>query len=642
MLPIPSVFVSSFRVSVLFAVGACALAFVQSLSAQAAGRPGEIAAPSTTHNARPRELILAGGALKLCSSLATKDCTPDASATVAAVHARTAPRYGLAAEVAGEAFEVALDPRLWAGREAMRAPMRALLADARGKFAGMAVDEDTLRDHFESRCVGARSRVRPCRGTAPSPWLRLDDPQQSAVLAALELPQRDTHGRKREYAALDGGRLPHGAEILRTFVTAARAHAPGGSSSAHDATRRPRIAIVTASSFDPFDPVDMYLDALHQAGADVEWWPVDAALAAAVFDGAGCEALSALRLSILKLPGRERVYPDLAEQQARACAQSEALRTLPDRVQGVFFTGGDQWKLRRAFFRRDDTPNAWLLALRAAVARGDVVIAGTSAGSAVQSGAPMLSNGTPEWALKHGAIASPPPAPGCARSGDCFGGLDEDAFTFWPAGGLGLAPGIIIDTHFSERARELRLLRLLADTGTRLGIGIDETSALHLRWHGDDRLEITALGAHGGWVFDAAQDCGTSDYAATAYYLAPGPSLWLDAGVPAPLSRHSEIANNRRTDMLPPLLEPATTNPHVAPGTAPDGSPQDALARGALRSAARALNADREDSTGIALRAGNTDVCIALRPIASMVSRESSGDIRALRIEVMPWPTCAR
>lgn len=454
----------------------------------------------------PRELILAGGSLGICSSLSPRSCAPGGKAQ--GPPSREAPRYSLATAMVGAGFEVALDPLLWAGREAQRDALAAVFDDLRGIYGRQTLGEDTLRRALEARCTNARGQVRSCRGTARAPWLRLDDAHRAALLAALELPQIDEDGtRRRERVALDRGRTPHGAAILRAFVAAARLRAgdaPG---------ERPRVALVTASAFDPFDPVDFYRDALTQAGAEVEWWPVDAALAAAVFgrDGTtaqGCAALDALRRQHLRLPARGRVYPDLADEQQRACTDPERLRTLPERVQGVFFAGGDQWQLRRAFVMGDagdarDTPNPWLHALRAAVADGRVVIGGTSAGSAVQSGGPMLSNGTPRDALRHGAIASPPPVPGCTRSGDCVGGLDEDAFTYWPGGGLGLAPGIVVDTHFSERARELRLLRLLADTGTRWGIGVDEASALHLRWQADGSVRVGALGAGGGWVFDA-------------------------------------------------------------------------------------------------------------------------------------------
>lgn len=643
------------RAFVPLIVGACVAAagYASSPSAHAQD-PREGSAAATPRTAHPRELFLAGGSLKLCSSLAKKECTPEAAAIVGAAHARSAPRYSLDAATVGEAFEAALEPSLWAGRDALRAPLRALLADARSAFGNAPLDEDTLLDRLETRCVGAREQVRTCRGGARAPWRRLDDDTQAAVLAALELPQFEGDARKPEIAALDGGRRGDGATILRAFVAAARTRLPDNGTHA-TAAAKPRIAVVTASSFDPFDPVDMYLDALRQAGAEVEWWPLDAALAAAVFDGAGCAALPALRLSLLKLPARERIYPDLAAEQMRACTQPDRLRSLPDRVQGVFFTGGDQSKLRNAFFHRDgDRPNAWLLALRAAAARGDVVIAGTSAGSAVQSGAPMLSNGSPERAVRDGAIASPPPASGCARSGDCVGGLAEDAFTYWPAGGLALAPGIIVDTHFSERARELRLLRLLADTGSRLGVGIDETSALHLRWReatatdadasanaatssaareerslDADTLEIRALGAAGGWVFDLSNaPQKTPVLQARGWYLAPG-------------SRLQWTARGSRLSAEPPDASLAQAPMPADRGAAPPPLPASAFDDGALRSLAQRLAAGTSEDDAFTLPAAGTPVRVSLRADrATAVPAIDANGLRSigpLTIELQPW-----
>jgi hypothetical protein len=636
---------------------------------------------SLSKQAHPRELILAGGALKLCSSLASKDCTTDPIATVGGVRqpvlgpsVRSEPRYSLAPEIVGAAFEQALDPALWQNatsqpRTSQRDAMRALLDDARGHFGTMNFSEDTFRAHVESRCVSPRGEARSCRGTAKSPWMRLDDEQRSALLAAMELPQFEgtqlestqlestqlestqlkstqlkSMIRRRERASLESSRLPYGAEILRAFVAAARERVPGDHAIDDDPMRRPRVAIVTASSFDPFDPLDFYLDALTQAGADVEWWPVDAALAAAVFDGRGCAALPALRRERLKLPGRERVYPDLTAQQQRACADPHALATLPDRVQGVFFNGGDQWKLRRAFFSgsaasNKDMPNLWLSNLRAAVARGDVVIGGTSAGSAVQSGGPMLTNGSVEEALKHGAIASLPPVPGCMRSGDCVGGLNEDAFTFWPAGGLGLAPKMIVDTHFSERARELRLLRLLGDTGTRFGIGVDETSALHLRWLGEDSIEMRALGKSGGWAFDVSPGCGNTDassnagasgdFTALAHYIAPGAWLrWTESGR-VETSVKEGVASGAAMVSTPDGKSPPETI-HT----------EDALDDGTMRAAVLSL---AYGGTNDGLRAGT----IAIRLTSTDATRtwhaqNAYAGITAVRIALAPWPSCKR
>jgi cyanophycinase-like exopeptidase len=558
----------------------------------------------------PRELFLAGGSLRLCASLSPKECD-DPSAVVDA-RARTAPRYLLDEDT----IDAAADPLLWRGKEAHRDALSAVLTDLQTTLGEGPHDEDPLRDALAERCVARSGRVGRCVDNDEAVWNRIDDDHRAAVLAALERAQI-VHGvRRRERAALAHGRSAHGAGILRAFVAAARERAEGAT---------PRIAVVTASAFDPFDPVDLYLDAFAQAGAEVEWWPVDAALAAAVFEGRGCARLPSLRIERLRLPGRDYVYQDLATQQDRACKDPEALARLPDRVQGVFFAGGDQWKLRRAFFGRDDRPNAWLVALRAAVARGEVVIGGTSAGSAVQSGGPMLSNGSVEQALARGAIAAPPPVPGCARAGSC-GHLDENAFTYWPTGGLGLAPGLIVDTHFSERARELRLLRLLTDTGHRWGIGADETSALHLRWIDEHAFELHALGASGGWLFDAASACRGRDLQAQAYYLAPGATLRVDAQG----ARFVALPTQRRT----------------TPGPT---SARDALDPGALRGVAQRIAAADADTSPLAvleqeLRAPKRKVTLA-RTDATVTAHApdaAMASVGPLRFEVADWPGCVR
>lgn len=558
----------------------------------------------------PRELFLAGGSLRLCASLSPKEC--DDPSVVVHAQARTAPRYLLDADT----IDAAANPLLWRGRDAHRDALFAVLTDLQTTLGAGPHDEDALRDALAERCVAPSGRVGRCANGNDAVWRRIDDDDRGAVLAALEQAQTVDGVRRRERASLAHGRSAHGADILRAFVAAARERAQGAT---------PRIAVVTASAFDPFDPVDLYLDAFAQAGAEVEWWPVDAAVAAAVFEGRGCAWLPSLRIERLRLPGRDHVYRDLERQQDRACRDPETLARLPDRVQGVFFAGGDQWKLRRAFFDAADRPNAWLLALRAAVARGDVVIGGTSAGSAVQSGGPMLSNGSVEQALARGAIAAPPPVPGCARAGSC-GALDENAFTYWPAGGLALAPGLIVDTHFSERARELRLLRLLTDTGHRWGIGADETSALHLRWIDETAFELRALGASGGWLFDAASACQGRDLQAQAYYIAHGATLRVDAQG----ARFVALPEQRRMTPAPP-------------------SARDALDPGALRGVAQRIAAADTDAPQRAaveqsLRALKRDVTLA-RTDATVVAHAPDAEMASvgpLRFEVADWPGCGR
>jgi cyanophycinase-like exopeptidase len=539
----------------------------------AAGTP--LAAPPEAPRPAP-ELFLAGGALRTCSDLA-----PTACRTLPTVETARAPSLF---RVDDGGISRALDPLLWLGRPQApnRTSLAAMLSSVRRDAAWHRAD---LEDALDRHCPRSA-----CTGDAATPWRRLLSDERAAILSALEVPQLDEGVRRRERAHLAQSRQAEGVEVLRAFVAAARQHANGAT---------PRIAVVTASASDPFDPVDFYLAAFRDLGAQPQWWPVDAALNAAVLQGGGCGRLDALRREHLKLSARDRVYPDLAALQWRACLDHEATAAVPANVHGIFFAGGDQWLHRRGFFDRDDQPNAWLLALRKATAAGTLVIGGTSAGTAVQGGAAMLSNGDSAEALRSGALARPPMDAGCADAGRCADGLSEDALTYWAGGGLGLLPGWTVDTHFSERARELRLLTLMHDAQVPLAAGVDETSALHVVGSGASAT-YEALGASGAWIFERLPGGGDGTRTARVHYLAPGASFSLTANGLSPAAKLAESVD----------------------ATSPVAVPRDALEDGALRAAAQALATGQADK--LTLRAGDGRVTLARTP-ASRAWRASDG-----------------
>ena len=518
---------------------------------------GVFAAPA------PHELFLAGGALRTCSDLAASACStpPDGPA------ARTPSLY----RVDDGGVSRALDPLLWQGRSDApgRIALAAMLSSVRRTEPWSRADLEDALDRYCPRSA--------CTGDAAMPWRRLLASERTAILSALEVPQVHDGVRRRERAHLHDSREQAGVEVLRAFVAAAAARAGGDA---------PRIAVVTASAGDPFDPVDFYLDAFRELGAQAEWWPVDAALNAAVLQGGDCARLDALRREHLQLSARDLVYPDLGALQWRACLDPAATAGVPARVQGVFFAGGDQWLHRRAFFDHDDQPNAWLLALRKASAAGTLVVGGTSAGTAVQGGAAMLSNGESDEALRSGALARLPMPPGCGRARRCPESLSEDSLTYWPAGGLGLLPGWTVDTHFSERARELRLLTLMHEAPVALAAGVDETSALHVTGSGNV-MTLEALGASGAWLFERLPGDDDNVRAARVHYLAPG------------------AAFTRTPDGLAGAASLATT---VAASGAL-ARPRDALEDGALRDAVQQLATGQRDA--VTLRAGEGRVVLA-------------------------------
>lgn len=134
-----------------------------------------------------------------------------------------------------------------------------------------------------------------------------------------------------------------------------------------------------------------------------------------------------------------------------------------DAVRGadlLFMTGGDQERLVDALI---DT--ALHALIRSRHRDGRLAIAGTSAGAS--------------------ALGAHMPV----------GDLDEQfAGPAQPLHrALGLMPGLVIDQHFAQRKRHARLLRLVSLDPRRLGVGIDEDTALLIR--PDVGLRVVGSGA---------------------------------------------------------------------------------------------------------------------------------------------------
>ena len=127
----------------------------------------------------------------------------------------------------------------------------------------------------------------------------------------------------------------------------------------------------------------------------------------------------------------------------RADADSEQAATTLAGATGVFFSGGDQSRLRTLVGSRSAD------VLRQRLACG-LVVAGTSAG-ATALGQVMILGGN---------------------------GADVSAAAVRTGPGLGLVPKSLIDMHFGERGRLPRLLSAVALDPDQLGIGIDENTGI--------------------------------------------------------------------------------------------------------------------------------------------------------------------
>jgi len=136
----------------------------------------------------------------------------------------------------------------------------------------------------------------------------------------------------------------------------------------------------------------------------------------------------------------------------------------------IFFGGGDQTRITRALRRPDGTSTAALQAIYDARDKCRI-IAGTSAGAAVQSEAMISVSGFPDGSIDDGLD---PLDFGLTKA------IEQPAQRgLLVSRGLGFLHDAIIDQHFSQyRGRLGRLARATIEQNIRYGIGIDEDAAI--------------------------------------------------------------------------------------------------------------------------------------------------------------------
>ncbi|GAA4618481.1 cyanophycinase [Actinoallomurus liliacearum] len=141
----------------------------------------------------------------------------------------------------------------------------------------------------------------------------------------------------------------------------------------------------------------------------------------------------------------------------RAVADSQASLDVLRGATGVLFSGGDQSRIRSLVGSKANA------LLRQRLTADGLVIAGTSAGATAMG----------RWMI---------------LGGD---GHEVAASTVRIGPGLGLLDDVLIDMHFAERGRLPRLLSGIALDTLRLGVGIDEDTAIMVR---KGRFEVIGSG----------------------------------------------------------------------------------------------------------------------------------------------------
>ncbi len=284
------------------------------------------------------------------------------------------------------------------------------------------------------------------------------------VLDSLEVVQLNAQSQQRvEQVYLTQSASSASTELVSFITNATKIAAQQRQESA-------QVLVITASNRDPYASADYYEQLFSSANLNSEWLALTPSLAQAI-SNKQCDELEALRLKF-GVFDRSRVYRQRTKQEAALCMGGiEALIAKIKSATTVVFSGGDQSRTKTILFDEKGDAYPWTAALKERE-----VIVGTSAGSAVQSGGhnsagfvPMITGGDAITALWQDNASSP------AKTNKNHG---YDAISFDPQGGLGSVDYGVIDTHFSERNRTLRLNQVVRQSGQIAGYGIDETTAL--------------------------------------------------------------------------------------------------------------------------------------------------------------------
>lgn len=410
-------------------------------------------------------LVLAGGALKTCSSMSLNNCDPSASFD------------GFKKENLYEISQSSLQ-RLKSINQFESYFDKSLYSKIVGIYSDLGEVKLTKDELFDALNE---------KGFSNKDIRSLSDRNYFTLLDTLELFQIDSKGQRVvEQVSLENTKEAATLEIYSTFIEAAREK--------HEQKKRDKddslvtIGIVTASSRDPFEAVDFYTGAFNSPDIDVVWLPLTQTYQQARYinslGGDGCNILTQLRAQNT-LFDRERVYPKRTAIQKKWCDDPNIEIETLSKLDGIFFNGGDQSKTFAALTTPDGEDTVFLDTLRTFWQSDAIVIGGTSAGTAVQAGGyfnqrpvPMLTSGDSKGVLASGVYSTPAISQRCEDQATCNNRLLEDAVTIKASGGVGFFNYGLLDTHFSERDREVRLIAATAHSRQLFGFGVDETTAL--------------------------------------------------------------------------------------------------------------------------------------------------------------------
>jgi cyanophycinase len=492
--------------------------------------------------------VVIGGSQRLCSSFAgaghSRDCTADWQTILAqdpAFKGLTRDEISFTADYPAPSFNYALTAAsLYALRQ-----VPAVLFDASRKAIVLSQLTLAMQESGSQQGLAWDAVGRMLEKPTQSPPLRLTL-AEGAILRSALVERGPFPARKLQARSILFSSNRASAGISTELVAAARA-VNGG--------KKPLIGVVTASvGPHPFVDRDINVFALQSAGAEVVYVPLEGGFRQAL-DANDCENLRYYYDSYANTNPQQVVYhadlvfPDLAEQQQAFCVnQGQVLNATLRQLSGIYFSGGNQARHLESLVSKDAAgnytlPSAQLTILQQRHAQGKLVVAGTSAGNHIQGGGqwrgkpvPMIGGGDSYDVLRRGFKRGQGPKEDVPELG-----LSEQTTTYSPAlyphGGLGVFRFGVLDSHFSRRAREARLVRATHDGSMDYGFGVDENTALLVsQADADGTTHFYVLGEGGVFIVDIRAASAATDpqrrfsiAGVRAHYLLPGDRASISA-----------------------------------------------------------------------------------------------------------------
>ncbi|GAL18093.1 secreted cyanophycinase CphE [Vibrio maritimus] len=350
----------------------------------------------------------------------------------------------------------------------------ALLLDLFAENSDLSAAINTLEENKLYPYIDLVNALSPAFNS-----LSIED--QYRILRALR--NDVSYERPFERVALSDTNSEDSINAYQAFVSLAAQNKPEG--------EKPTVLVMTSSSNNNYDVADFYVGIFAQTGANSVWLPIDRAYRQAV-DAGRCEDLQLYHDIYAGKPHQDIYFPDYAAIKQQACEAPSSLLELIASADGLFINGGSQSRsLDSLITELGDSEEMALI--RERYQEGNLLVGGSSAGTAVMTGGkldadsntnPMIDGGTNYDVL--------------------VGGYPSSAFV--ETGGLGLFTLGVTDTHFSERARETRLIKLLQQQDTRFGFGVDETTALIVKQEvgtqEESPISMSVVGAGGVYIID--------------------------------------------------------------------------------------------------------------------------------------------